>query len=101
MKIVGVGATVPETFTTNSEIESQLGLESGWIARRTGIERRPTAEPNEATSDLAILAAKAALKNAAAESDAKHEVGLLLLATSTPDHLLPPTAPLVAHKLGL
>ena len=98
MKIISVGSAIPETIETNDVVESRLGLEPGWIERRTGILGRPTASPAEATSDLAIRAAALALKRSGIPKD---DVGLLLLATSTPDHLLPPTAPLVAHRLGL
>jgi 3-oxoacyl-[acyl-carrier-protein] synthase III len=98
MKVTGVGSAIPENGTSNAEVESRLELETGWIARRTGIEWRPVAPPNEATSDLAIRAGEAALKNSGVNCN---DIGLLLLATSTPDHLLPPTAPLVAHRLGM
>jgi 3-oxoacyl-[acyl-carrier-protein] synthase-3 len=98
MRIAGIGAAVPEGNTSNAEIETRLSLEPGWIERRTGIRRRPTAARNEATSDLAVRAAEAALSYARVD---RSGIGLLLLATSTPDHLLPPTAPLVAHRLGL
>jgi len=98
MRVSGAGSAIPGNSTTSSEIESRLGLEAGWIARRTGIDRRPIASPDDATSDLAIRAGKAALENSGVGLD---EIGLLLLATSTPDHLLPPTSPLVAHRLGL
>src|SRR6185436_18312549 len=98
MRISGAGSAILENSTTSSEIESRLGLEAGWIARRTGIDRRPVALPEEATSDLAIRAGDSALKSSNVDA---REIGLVLLATSTPDHLLPPTAPLVAHRLGL
>lgn len=98
MKIISVGSAIPETVETNESVETRLGLEPGWIERRTGILGRPTAAPDEATSDLAIRAAAQALERAGID---RSRIGLLLLATSTPDHLLPPTAPLVAHKLGL
>lgn len=98
MKVSGAGSAIPETYTTSEEIESRLGLEAGWIARRTGIDRRPLASPADATSDLAIRAGRAALENSGVNAG---DIGLVLLATSTPDHLLPPTAPLVAHRLGL
>jgi len=75
-----------------------MGLERGWIAKRTGILQRPKAASSEATSDLAVRAAAAALKRSGVDPG---DIALLLLATSTPDHLLPPTAPLVAHRLGL
>jgi 3-oxoacyl-[acyl-carrier-protein] synthase-3 len=98
MKIAGVGSFVPVTGTRNPELEARLGLEPGWIEQRTGVEFRPTAAAEQAVSDLAIRAASDALQ--AAQVDPS-QVGLVLLATSTPDHLLPPTAPLVAHRLGL
>jgi len=98
MRISGAGSAIPEDSTTSSEIESRLGLEDGWIARRTGIDRRPVASREDATSDLAIRAGKAALETSRVDA---RDIGLVLLATSTPDHLLPPTAPLVAHRLGL
>jgi 3-oxoacyl-[acyl-carrier-protein] synthase-3 len=101
MRIVGVGSAIPEDDMSNTEIEARLDLEPGWIERRTGIRRRPTATLNEATSDLAVRAAEAALRQSSRALIDRSSIGLVLLATSTPDHLLPPTAPLVAHRLGL
>src|SRR6186713_3064482 len=98
MRVLSAAAAVPETAVGNDAIEAELGLERGWIERRTGVRRRPTARPREATSDLAVRAGDAALERAGIPPK---DIGLLLLATSTPDHLLPPTAPLVAHRLGL
>src|SRR5262245_40799204 len=98
MRILSAASAIPEHATSNAEIEARLGLEKGWIERRTGILRRPVAAPNEATSDLAVQASKAAISAAGIDAG---DIGLVLLATSTPDHLLPPTAPLVAHQLGL
>ena len=97
-RIAGVGAFAPATGSRNAELEAQLGLEPGWIEQRTGVGFRPIAEPSLATSDLAVAAGARALQ---AASIAPEEIGLLLLATSTPDHLLPPTAPLVAGRLAL
>jgi 3-oxoacyl-[acyl-carrier-protein] synthase III len=98
IRIAGIGSYVPEMSVPNDEVETRLGLEPGWIARRTGILCRPTSGLGQATSDLAVQAAARALSYATVSPD---EIGLLLLATSTPDHLLPPTAPLVAHRLGI
>src|SRR5262245_17648574 len=98
MRVLSAASAVPEIVVGNEAIESRLGLERGWIERRTGIRQRPTVGPREATSDLAVRAGAAALQRAGIQSK---DVALLLLATSTPDHLLPPTAPLVAHTLGL
>ncbi len=96
--LVGAGHAAPQRAIPNAWLEDRLGLETGWIERRTGIRERRWAENHETLSDLAAAAGRMALERAGLQ---RSEVGLLLLATSTPDHLLPPSAPLVAHKLGL
>ncbi|AGA65320.1 Biotin synthesis protein bioZ [Liberibacter crescens BT-1] len=97
-RILGFGHSVPEKCINNSDIELQLGLNSGWIERRTGIQTRWWASPNDTLTDLAARAAEEALNEANIHSD---EITLTILATSTPDQLLPPSAPFLAHKLGL
>lgn len=100
--MLGFGHYVPEHRVDNAEIEQRLGLEPGWIARRTGIMERRYAAPGQALTDIALPAAEMALDQALHESGLKRDdIALLLLATSTPDHLLPPSAPLLAHRLGL
>lgn len=99
--LLGFGHAVPERRVTNDEIETRLGLGPGWIARRTGILERRWAAPEDTLSDLAAAAGRMALLEAEGHGLAPSAIGLTLLATSTPDHLLPPSAPLVAHKLGL
>lgn len=100
-RIAGFGHATPARRVLNGEIEARLGLSEGWIEQRTGIVERRWAEPGETLSDLAVSAGAMALGAARAHGLAPGAVGLTLLATSTPDHLLPPSAPLVAHKLGL
>jgi 3-oxoacyl-[acyl-carrier-protein] synthase-3 len=95
--LLALGHYAPERRVTNTEIEAQLGVEAGWSERRTGIRERRFAAPDEALSDLAVKAGEMALARSGID---RSTVGLLALATSTPDHLLPPTAPLVAHRLG-
>ncbi|RUU14358.1 beta-ketoacyl-ACP synthase III [Mesorhizobium sp. USDA-HM6] len=97
-RILGLGHHAPGRKVTNAEIENNLGLEPGWIERRTGIRSRFWATDDDTLSGLAARAGDIALANAGID---RADVGLLLLATSTPDHLLPPSAPLVAHQLGL
>lgn len=97
-RIAGFGHHVPARVVGNAEIEASLGLDAGWIEGRTGIRKRHWAEPGDTLSDLAAQAGDMALGQAGI---ARADIGLVLLATSTPDHLLPPSAPLVAHKLGL
>ncbi len=97
-RIASVGHAVPDLRVTSAELEARLGLDAGWIERRTGIRERRYASPDEATSDFAVRAGAEALRRGGRLTA---PIGLLLLATSTPDHPLPPTAPLVAHRLGL
>lgn len=97
-QILSAGHYVPERRVCNAELEVRLGLEPGWIERRTGIRERRYAAPDEALSDLAVKAGEMALSRAGFD---RRRIALLILATSTPDHLLPPSAPLVAHRLGL
>jgi len=97
-RILGFGHHAPGRKVENPEIEDRLGLEPGWIERRTGIRSRFWATEEDTLSGLAAQAGDMALASAGIE---RSDIGLLLLATSTPDHLLPPSAPLVAHRLGL
>ncbi|UXN57693.1 beta-ketoacyl-ACP synthase III [Phyllobacterium zundukense] len=97
-RIAGFGHYAPERRVGNAEIEDQLGLEPGWIERRTGIRARRWVVEGELLTDLAARAGCVALYDANVHPG---DIGLTILATSTPDHLLPPSAPLLAHHLGL
>lgn len=97
-RMAGFGHAVPARCVGNAEIETRLGLEAGWIERRTGIRTRYWAEEGETLSGLAERAGRMALEDAKINSD---DIALTLLATSTPDHLLPPSGPLLTHRLGL
>ncbi|MEW1695712.1 MULTISPECIES: beta-ketoacyl-ACP synthase 3 [unclassified Streptomyces] len=94
--LVGLGAAVPPRAVDNAELERQLGLDDHWIRSRTGINRRHWADPGTATGDLAVAAARRALDSAGGGG-----ADMLVLATSTPDHPMPATAPYVAARLGL
>ncbi|MDI6835619.1 MAG: 3-oxoacyl-ACP synthase, partial [Rhizobiaceae bacterium] len=72
-RMVGFGHSVPERVVENREIEQRLGLESGWIERRTGIRRRRWAEPQDSLTTLATQAAEAALQSADVE---RRDIGL-------------------------
>ncbi|CUX40827.1 Acetoacetyl CoA synthase NphT7 [compost metagenome] len=97
-RMAGFGHAVPSRCVDNAEIEASLRLEAGWIERRTGIRTRYWAQEGDTLSGLAARAGRMALEDAEIGSA---EIALTLLATSTPDHLLPPSAPLLAHRLGL
>ena len=92
----GLGAVVPPRVVTNDELAQRLDTSDAWIRSRTGIAQRHVSAPGTATSDLAVDAGARALK--AADRD---HVDLVVVATTTPDHPCPATAPTVASRLGL
>lgn len=94
--IVGVGAYVPPDLVTNADLVARLDTSDEWIRTRTGISTRHYIAPGVATSDLAVEAGRRALKSA---DDS--QVDAVVLATTTPDHPCPATAPTVASRLGL
>ncbi|QUS57778.1 beta-ketoacyl-ACP synthase III [Pseudovibrio brasiliensis] len=96
--LIGFGHYAPQRRVANAEIEQDLGLEESWIERRTGIRARRYVAPDQALTDIALPAAQMAIEDSGIDPS---KIGLTLLATSTPDHLLPPSAPLLVHKLGL
>jgi len=103
-KVAGTGSYLPELRLTNQDLVERLaknGLETSdeWITTRSGISARHFAAENELTSDLALKAALAALTSAGITSE---DLDLIILATSTPDHLggFPSTACVLQDKLG-
>jgi 3-oxoacyl-(acyl-carrier-protein) synthase III len=95
--VIGTGSHLPATRMSNKDIGARAGVTEEWIARKTGIHGRWYAAPEEATSDLAVKAATAAL---AASGITATQLSCIVVATSTPDHPQPPTASLVQHRLG-
>ncbi|HVZ65295.1 MAG TPA: beta-ketoacyl-ACP synthase III [Lacunisphaera sp.] len=96
--IAGVGSYAPERVLTNDDLTKMVDTSDEWIRTRSGIRERRIAAPDQATSDLAINAANAALKDAGVKAE---EIDLLIVATATPDYPLPSTACVVQHKLGI
>lgn len=96
--ITGIGSCLPPHVVDNDTVVARgaLHTDDAWIRDRTGITRRRHADPGTSTGDLAVGAGRAALASAG-----DHRPEMLLLATSTPDHPCPATAPAVAHRLGL
>ena len=97
MSITGLGTHVPARVLTNDELARMVDTSDEWIVTRTGIRQRRVAEPEEALSDLALPAARAALAEAGREGS---EIELLICATVTPDMAFPSTAVLLAEALG-
>lgn len=95
--VVSTGSYLPERVVTNAELAPRVGVEPGWIEQKTHIRTRRYAAAHEATSDLAATAAKNALD---AGGLAPTDIDYIVLSTSTPDSPQPPTASLVARRLG-
>lgn len=95
--VAGVGACLPERILTNDELSERIDTSDEWIRERSGIHQRHIAGEGEMTSDLATRAAEQALAAAGMSAD---DVGIIVVATSTPDETFPATATVVQSKLG-
>lgn len=95
--IVGTGSALPVRAVSNQELSERVDTSDEWIVERTGIRSRHLAGEGETTSSLATDAARAAL--AAARLEPK-DIGLIVLATCTPDQTFPATATIVQDRLG-
>src|SRR5512137_655389 len=96
-RITALGVHVPERVMTNAEISTFLDTSDEWIQTRTGIRERRIAREDEATSDLAEVAARRCLESVALDPA---EVDLVILTTISPDHMMPATASIVADRIG-
>ena len=93
----GTGSALPRTRVSNAELATRVDTSDEWIVERTGIRFRHIAEPDETTATLGAAAAKEAL--AAAGLDAA-DIGLIIVATATPDNTFPASATKVQALLG-
>jgi 3-oxoacyl-[acyl-carrier-protein] synthase III len=97
-RIIGTGSYLPEKILTNFDLEKMVDTSDEWIRSRTGIEERHIAGDDEATSDLAYHAAKAAIENAGLTPA---DIDFVLVGTTTPDLIFPNVACLLQEKLGI
>jgi 3-oxoacyl-[acyl-carrier-protein] synthase-3 len=95
--IIGTGYYVPEKRVTNDDLAKMMDTSDEWIYRKVGVKERRVAAAHEVTSDLAVNAALKALEDA---NISVLDVDLIVLATSSPDMIQPPTASIVQGKLG-
>src|SRR5271154_4851100 len=96
-KITGVAGYVPPRVVTNLDLEKRVDTSDEWIRTRTGIRERHYADPGVASSHLG---AEAARKVLAARGVNPDEIGLIVVATVTPDMLFPATACLIQDRIG-
>lgn len=96
--VLGVGSALPRRMVTNDELSKRVDTSDQWIVERTGIRSRYLAGDGETTASLATDAAKRALEHAGV---AASEIGLIVLATATPDQTFPSSATKVQAALGI
>ena len=85
-----IGGYAPSQILSNSDLEKMVDTSDEWIVQRTGIRTRHIAAPEQATSDMALIAARRALEDAGV---APADLDLIIVATATPDYgVYPSTA---------
>jgi 3-oxoacyl-[acyl-carrier-protein] synthase III len=97
VEIKSLGTYVPPRVLTNADLEKMVETSDEWILQRTGIRERHIVDPGMATSDLATMAGREAIKKAGLTPD---DIDVIIVGTVTPDMLFPSTACLVQAKLG-
>ena len=95
--ILGLGAYLPGKILTNADLEKIVDTTDEWIIKRTGISERRIIAEGETTTSIAIAAAKAALEDAGIDGS---QIGLVIVATATPDSFAPSAASLVQNAVG-
>ncbi|MDO8885349.1 beta-ketoacyl-ACP synthase III [Candidatus Oleimmundimicrobium sp.] len=95
--IIGTGSYLPSKVLTNFDLEKIVDTSDEWIKTRTGISERRIIDDNANISDMAVEASKKALLDADLEVS---DIDLIILATCSPETLMPSTSCLVQQKLG-
>jgi len=98
VSMVGWGTAVPDARLSNTDLEATVDTNDAWIVERTGIRERRIAAPGETTSTLGAAAATDAIKRAGLSPT---DIDLLVVATASPDTLLPHTGAHIGDALGL
>jgi 3-oxoacyl-[acyl-carrier-protein] synthase-3 len=96
-RLLGTGSALPAQVVTNADLAARVDTSDEWIVERTGIRQRYIAGADETTATLATAAARAALADAGVDAAS---IGLIVLATATPDNTFPATATKVQAALG-
>ena len=96
-RFAGTGYYLPERVLTNFDFEKMVDTSNEWIVTRTGIHKRHIASKEEASSDLAFVAAQRAMEEAGVEGK---DIDLIVVGTVTPDMPFPSTACLLQDRIG-
>ena len=97
VKVSGTGSYLPEKRLTNADLEKLVETNDEWIVQRTGMRERRVAAPDQATSDLCVIAANRAIENAGITAN---DIDMIIVATVTPDTIFPSTACRVQNAIG-
>jgi 3-oxoacyl-[acyl-carrier-protein] synthase-3 len=97
-QILGTGSYLPEKILTNADIEKIVETTSDWIVERTGIHQRHIAAEHETALTMAEKAAREAM---AAANIQPADIGMIIIATTTPEKMFPSTACLLQQRLGI
>ena len=95
--ISGIGGYLPEKILTNEDMTSFVETNNEWIVSRTGIKKRHIVKEGETTSDMSSRALESALSHA---NLAPEKLDGIIVATTTPDLIMPSTAVLTQKKIG-
>jgi 3-oxoacyl-[acyl-carrier-protein] synthase-3 len=98
VQIISSGSYLPDVVVSNEQLRDERGFDPDWIRQRTGILSRRHLPQSQATSDMAVEAAKVAIDRANVDPA---DIDLLLVGTFTPDYCCPSTACLVQDRLSL
>jgi 3-oxoacyl-[acyl-carrier-protein] synthase III len=88
-EVASVGVAVPPGVLTNADLTRMLDTSDAWIVERTGIRERHIARPEETVALLSQEASQRAMASAGVTAD---QLDAIVLATASPDRLLPSTA---------
>lgn len=97
-QILGTGGYLPEKILTNADLEKIVDTSSDWIVERTGIHQRHIAAEHETSLTMAEKAGRAAM---AAAGMAPEDIGMIIIATTTPEKMFPSTACLLQQRLQI
>ena len=98
VSVIGWGTAVPDARRSNADLEATVQTNDTWIVERTGIRERRIAGPGETASTLGATAAGDAIKRAGLSPT---DIDMLVVATASPDTLLPHTGAYIGDALGL
>lgn len=97
-KISGTGSYLPKSVLHNHDLEKMLPTSDEWIMKRAGIKQRHIANESETTSFMGLQAARNAISAANIQAN---NIDLIIVATGTPDYIMPSTATIVQDMLEI